>query len=197
MIVVPIVFSSIVVGVAGVGDIKQVGKLGGKTILYFEIVTTIAIIVGLLIANMVHPGTGINMSELTKTNISNYVNTTQTVVHHSFMDTFVNIVPNNIFDALTNGNMLSIIFFSVMFGLGVAAIGEKGKPVLQFAQGTADAMFWVTNQIMKVAPFGVFALIGVTVSKFGVKSLIPLGKLAITTYGNYDILCSSCTWCYS
>lgn len=183
MIVVPIVFSALVVGIAGAGDIKQVGKLGGKTILYFEMVTTVAIVLGLVIANVFHPGTGINMHELVKTNISSYMNTTQTVAHHSFADTFVNIVPTNIVDALSKGDMLAVIFFSVMFGLGVAAIGEKGKPVLQFCQGTADAMFWVTNQIMKVAPFGVFALIGVTVSKFGVKSLIPLGKLAITTYG--------------
>lgn len=184
MIVVPIVFSSLVVGIAGAGDIKQVGRLGGKTILYFEIVTTIAIVIGLLVANIFHPGTGININELSKTSIQNYVNTAETVSHHSFADTFVNIVPNNIFQALTNGDMLSVIFFSVMFGLGVSAIGDKGKPVIQFAQGVADAMFWVTNKIMKVAPFGVFSLIGVTVSKFGLKSLIPLGKLVITTYGS-------------
>lgn len=183
MIVIPIVFSSIVVGVAGVGDIKTLGKLGGKTLLYFEIVTTVAIIVGLLIGNLVHPGTGINMNELAKTNITSYVNTAETVSHHSFADTFVNIVPNNIFEALSTANLLSVIFFAVMFGLGVSAIGEKGKPVLGFFKGTAEAMFWVTNQIMKLAPLGVFSLIGVTVSKFGFASLIPLGKLAITTYG--------------
>jgi proton glutamate symport protein len=85
--------------------------------------------------------------------------------------------------AFANGDMLAIIFFSVMFGLGVAAIGEKGEPILKFFRGTADAMFYVTNQIMKVAPIGVFALIGVTVSKFGLSSLIPLGKLVITVYG--------------
>lgn len=184
MIVVPIVFSSLVVGIAGAGDIKQVGRLGGKTILYFEIVTTIAIVLGLFIANLVHPGTGINMQELTKSSIDNYLATSESVSHHSFADTFVNIVPTNIFAALTNGDMLAVIFFSVMFGLGVAAIGEKGKPVIQFAQGVADTMFWVTNQIMKMAPFGVFALIGVTVSKFGLSSLIPLGKLVLTTYGS-------------
>lgn len=187
MIVVPIVFSSLVVGIAGAGDIKQVGRLGGKTILYFEIVTTIAILLGLFIANVVHPGTGINMNELTKSSIDTYVTTADNVAHHSFADTFVNIVPTNIFEALTSGNMLAVIFFSVMFGLGVAAIGEKGKPVLHFAQGVADTMFWVTNQIMKTAPFGVFALIGVTVSKFGLSSLIPLGKLVVTTYGSMII----------
>ena len=183
MIVVPIVFSSLVVGIAGVGDIKKVGKLGGKTLLYFEVITTVAIVLGLLIGNVFHPGTGIDMNSLVKTSISSYVDTASTIQHHSFADTFVNIVPTNIVQSLASGDMLSIIFFSIMFGLGVAAVGEKGKPVLHFCEGVAQAMFWVTNQIMKVAPFGVFALIGITVSKFGLAALIPLGKLAITTYG--------------
>lgn len=183
MIVVPIVFSSLVVGIAGTGDIKKVGKIGVKTIVYFEIITTVAIVLGILIANVFHPGTGVDMSGLAKTDIKTYVDTAGTVASHSFADTFVNIVPKNIVDAMAKGDMLSIIFFSVMFGLGVAAIGEKGKPVLSFCQGMADAMFWVTNKIMNVAPIGVFALIGITVSKFGIQSLIPLGKLAITVYG--------------
>lgn len=182
MIVVPIVISTIILGVAGTGDMKKLGKLGGKTILYFEIVTTIAIIVGLLVANITKPGEGIDMSKLAKGDIQQYVETTEEVSSHSFADTFVNIVPSNIIEALAKGDMLAIIFFAVLFGLGVAAIGEKGKPVLAFFQGTADAMFYVTNQIMKFAPFGVFALIGVTVSKFGVESLIPLGKLLICVY---------------
>ncbi|MDP4164124.1 MAG: cation:dicarboxylase symporter family transporter, partial [Bacillota bacterium] len=183
MIVIPIVVSSLIVGVAGVGDIKKVGRLGGKTILYFEVITTIAIIIGLLSANLIHPGTGINMSSLSKGDIGSYLSTTKEVKTHSFVDTFVNIVPPNLFDSLVRGDMLAIIFFSVFFGLGVAAIGEKGIPVLNFFQGTADAMFYVTNQIMKFAPFGVFALIGVTVSTFGVSSLIPLSKLILTVYG--------------
>lgn len=182
MIVVPIVVSSLIVGVAGVGDVKKLGKLGGKTILYFEVVTTLAIVVGLLFANVIHPGAGVDMSHLAKTDIKSYVDTAHTTQSHSFADTFVNIVPTNIFESLMKGDMLAIIFFSVMFGLGLAAIGEKGKPVLKFFQGAADAMFWVTNQIMKFAPVGVFALIGVTVSKFGVSSLLPLGKLVISVY---------------
>jgi proton glutamate symport protein len=183
MIVIPIVVSSLIVGVAGVGDIKKLGKLGGKTILYFEIITTIAIIIGLSSANLFQPGHGIHMESLTKGDIGSYISTTKEVEHHSFLDTFVNIVPANLFESLVKGDMLAVIFFSVFFGLGVAAIGEKGKPVLQFFQGTAEAMFYVTNQIMKFAPFGVFALIGVTVSQFGVSSLIPLSKLIITVYG--------------
>lgn len=184
MIVVPIVVSSIIIGVAGVGNIKQVGKLGGKTILYFEIITTLAITIGLLIANIFKPGNGINMHLLQKGDISTYLDTTKQVESHSFVDTIVNIVPTNLFESLANGDMLAIIFFSVMFGLGVSAIGEKGQPVLKFFQGTADAMFYVTNMIMKFAPLGVFALIGVTVSEFGVKSLVPLSKLLVTVYGS-------------
>ncbi|MGE5703791.1 MAG: cation:dicarboxylate symporter family transporter, partial [Clostridia bacterium] len=182
MIVIPIVISSLIVGVASVGDIKQVGKIGGKTILYFEIVTTIAIVIGLLAANLFTPGVGVDMDHLTKTDIQKYVHTSEEATSHSFVDTFVNIVPKNLFESLAKGDMLAIIFFSVLFGLGVAAVGERGKPVLAFFEGVADTMFWVTNLIMKFAPFGVFALIGVTVSKFGLSSLIPLGKLVILVY---------------
>ncbi|ENQ3104759.1 glutamate/aspartate:proton symporter GltP [Bacillus cereus] len=183
MIVVPIVVASIVVGVAGVGDVKKLGRLGGKTIIYFEIITTIAIVVGLLVANIFQPGKGVDMSSLQKTDISKIAATTEKV-QHSFADTFVNIVPTNIMKSLADGDMLAIIFFSVLFGLGVAAIGERGKPVLNFFQGVADAMFYVTNQVMKFAPFGVFALIGVTVSTFGVKSLVPLANLVFVVYGS-------------
>ncbi|MEK3888816.1 cation:dicarboxylate symporter family transporter [Bacillus sp. FSL K6-3431] len=182
MIVVPIIISTLIVGVAGTGDIKQLGKLGGKTLLYFEIVTTIAILVGLLSANIFKPGVGLDISTLTKGNIDQYIQTTEEVQNNGFMDIIVNIIPSNIIESMAAGDMLAIIFFSVLFGLGVAAVGERGKPVLAFFQGTADAMFWVTNLIMKFAPFGVFALIGVTVSKFGLESLIPLGKLMILVY---------------
>jgi proton glutamate symport protein len=184
MIVAPIVLSSLVVGIAGVGDAKKLGKIGGKTLLFFEIVTTIAIVLGLLIANVVKPGIGVGENGLAKTNISGYVNTAQSVGHHSMATTFVNIVPSNIFDALAKGDLLAIIFFSVLFGLGVAAIGEKGKPIVKVCEGVAETMFWVTKQIMKFAPFGVFALIGCTVAKFGIQSLIPLAKLVITVYAS-------------
>ncbi|WP_458414796.1 cation:dicarboxylate symporter family transporter [Schinkia sp. CFF1] len=184
MIVVPIIVSTLVIGVAGTGDIKQLGKLGGKTLIYFEIITTIAIVIGLLAANVFKPGLGVDMSSLVKTDIGKYVETTEQVSGqgHSFFDIIVSIVPTNIVNAMANQQMLAIIFFSVVFGLGVAAIGEKGKPVLAFFEGVADAMFWVTNFIMKFAPIGVFGLIGVTVSKFGLASLVPLGKLMILVY---------------
>ncbi len=182
MIVVPIIISTLIVGVAGTGDIKQLGRLGGKTLIYFEVITTIAIVVGLLAANIFQPGVGVDMSQLEQTDISSYVETTEEQDDKGPFQLVVDIVPKNVINAMAEGDMLAIIFFSVIFGLGVAAIGERGRPVLAFFQGTADAMFWVTNVVMKFAPFGVFALIGVTVSKFGIGSLIPLGKLAILVY---------------
>ena len=182
MIVVPIIVSTLIVGVAGTGDLKQLGKLGGKTMIYFQVVSLVAILVGLSAANIFKPGEGIDMSELTKTDINSYVETTESKQNEGFMDVLVGIVPSNIIQSMADADMLAVIFFSVLFGLGVAAIGERGKPVLAFFQGTADAMFWVTNFIMKFAPIGVFGLIGVTVSKFGLASLIPLGKLMILVY---------------
>ncbi|MFF2286615.1 cation:dicarboxylate symporter family transporter [Peribacillus butanolivorans] len=183
MIVVPIIVSSLIVAVAGVGDLKSVGKIGAKSLLYFVVVTQIAILVGLVSANLLQPGAGINMNQLEQTDISSYVDTAETKQHESFVDTIVHIVPSNPIKAMVEGDMLAIIFFSVLFGVSIAAIGEKGKPVFRFFQGTAEGMFYLTNLIMKFAPVGVFALIGVTISKFGLASLIPLGKLALSVYG--------------
>ena len=180
MIVVPIVVASLVIGISSVGDTKKLGRLGGKTILYFEIVTTIALGIGLLVANVFKPGVGVSLDNMSKVDLAQYEETAHT---HTFMDTIINIVPTNVFDAIARGDMLAIVFFSVMFGLGVAAIGEKGKPVVQFFEGVSETMFWVTNQIMKVAPLAVFALIGVTVSQMGLSALIPLGKLVLSVFG--------------
>ncbi|MFP3728460.1 cation:dicarboxylase symporter family transporter [Priestia filamentosa] len=182
MIVIPIVIAALVVSIAGVGDIKKLGKLGGKTILYFEIVTTIALAVGLLAANLFHPGTGIDMGNLEKSNISTYEETAQSKEDVSIADQFVHIIPSNIFQSLAEGDLLAIVFFSVLLGIGVAVVGEKGKPVLNFFDGILEAMFWITNLVMKFAPFGVFALIGVNVAKFGIGSLVPLGKLVLVIY---------------
>ena len=182
MIVIPIVVSALVVSIAGVGDIKKLGKLGGKTILYFEIVTTIALAIGLLAANIFHPGTGIDMGNLEKGNISTYEATAKASESGSIADKFVHIIPSNIFQSMAEGDLLAIVFFSVLFGVAVAVIGEKGKPVLNFFDGVLEAMFWMTNLVMKFAPFGVFALIGVNVAKFGIGSLIPLGKLVLVIY---------------
>ncbi|MBD7937497.1 cation:dicarboxylase symporter family transporter [Cytobacillus sp. Sa5YUA1] len=183
MIVVPIVLSTIIVAIAGVGDIKSVGKLGGKSLFYFIGMTMVAIAVGLISANIFQPGAGLDMESLEQNDISGYVETNEEQEGKTIAETLLHIVPTNPVQAMVEGDMLAIIFFAVVFGLGVAAIGEKGKPVLRFFEGTAKAMFYVTNLFMKYAPIGVFALIGVTISKYGFESLIPLGKLALTVYG--------------
>ncbi|MCM3597105.1 cation:dicarboxylase symporter family transporter [Metabacillus idriensis] len=182
MIVIPIVISSLIVGVAGAGNGKHVGRLGGKTILYFEIITTVAIVLGVLLANVFQPGQGVDLESAQKTDIQQYVDTSEEQSEKTVAETFLHIVPTNFFKSAVEGDMLAIIFFSVLFGLGVAAIGERGKPVLQFFDGVSHAMFHVVNLVMKVAPLGVFALIGVTVSKFGIDSLLSLGKLVLLVY---------------
>ncbi|MBF8151675.1 cation:dicarboxylase symporter family transporter [Exiguobacterium sp. TBG-PICH-001] len=182
MIVVPIVFTTIVLGVSSVGSPKSLGRLGVKTLGYFTIVTMIAIFTGLFAANLIEPGAGINMSTLDKTDISSYVATEETTQDAGLVDKIVNIVPTNILDAMVRGDMLAIIFFSVLFGLGVGFAGEKGQPVIRFFEGVAAAMFNLVNIVMKFAPIGVFALIGVTVSTFGIESLGSLFKLIATLY---------------
>lgn len=130
MIVVPIVISSLIVGIAGVGDAKKLGSIGLKTIIYFEVVTTIAIVVGLVLANLFHPGAGIDMSTLGTVDISKYQATAAEVQHeHAFIETLLNLIPSNIFAALMRGEMLPIIFFSVMFGLGLSSLqAEPARP---------------------------------------------------------------------
>ncbi|WP_210611313.1 cation:dicarboxylate symporter family transporter [Priestia flexa] len=182
MIVIPIVISSLIVGIAGAGNGKQVGRLGAKTIIYFEVITTFAIIIGVLLANAFQPGVGVDIESAQKTDINQYVETSEEQSEKSVAETFLHIVPTNFFQSLVEGDMLAIIFFSVLFGLGVAAIGERGKPVLNFFDGVSHAMFHVVNMVMKVAPIGVFALIGVTVSKFGLESLMSLAKLVILVH---------------
>src|SRR5699024_2271074 len=121
MIVVPIIVSTLIVGVAGTGDIKQLGKLGGKTMIYFQIVSMIAIVAGLLAANIFKPGVGVDMSALSKGDIDEYVKTSEEVADNGIMDVLVGIVPSNIIDSMAAGDMLPVIFFSVLFGLGIAA----------------------------------------------------------------------------
>lgn len=127
MIVVPIVISTLIVGIAGVGNTKQLGTLGFKTILYFELVTTVAIIVGISFANIFQPGVGIDMSQLTQVDISQYEKTTQAVESHphGIINTILSLVPSNIFAAMASGDMLPVIFFAVLFGLGLSSLPKE------------------------------------------------------------------------
>lgn len=184
MIVIPIVITSLIVGIAGVGDTKKLGRIGLKTILYFEVVTTLAIVVGLLLANFFQPGAGIDMSTLGTVDISRYQQTAQEVQHdHAFIATLLNLIPSNVFAAVARGEMLPIIFFSVLFGLGLSSLPtESREPLVKVFQNISETMFKVTHMIMTYAPIGVFAMIAVTVANFGFASLLPLAKLVLLVY---------------
>ncbi len=185
MIVVPIVVATLVVGIAGIGDVKKLGSIGLKTILYFEIITTLAIILGITLANVFHPGYGIDMSTLAVVDISKYEQATVAVQssRHSFVSTILSLIPANIFSSMARGDMLPIIFFSVLFGLGLASLAENIRlPLFNVFNAVAETMFKVTHIVMRYAPIGVFALISVTVATFGFASLLPLGKLVLLVY---------------
>ncbi|MFP1081974.1 glutamate/aspartate:proton symporter GltP [Acinetobacter baumannii] len=186
MIVIPIVFSTLILGIAGVGSTKSLGRLGFKTILYFEIITTIAILVGLFAANIFHPGSGIDMSQLVQTDISQYKHTTEEVQSqsHGIIQTILSLIPTNIIGSMAHGEMLPVIFFAVLFGIGLSSLPATTKdPLLNVFHAVSETMFRVTHIIMKYAPVGVFGLIAVTVANFGFASLIPLGKLVVLVYG--------------
>ncbi|PRN48276.1 glutamate/aspartate:proton symporter GltP [Acinetobacter baumannii] len=186
MIVIPIVFSTLILGIAGVGSTKSLGRLGFKTILYFEIITTIAILVGLFAANIFHPGSGIDMSQLVQTDISQYKHTTEEVQSqsHGIIQTILALIPTNIISSMAHGEMLPVIFFAVLFGIGLSSLPATTKdPLLNVFHAVSETMFRVTHIIMKYAPVGVFGLIAVTVANFGFASLIPLGKLVVLVYG--------------
>lgn len=185
MIVVPIVMSTLILGIAGVGDAKKLGTLGVKTIVYFEVITTVAIIVGLVCANVFQPGAGIDMHSLNAADISQYKHTEEEVQSgsHGLMQTILSLVPSNIFSAMASGSMLPIIFFSVFFGIALASLpNETKRPLLDVLYAVSESMFKVTNMIMLYAPVGVFALISVTVATFGFASLVPLAKLVVLVY---------------
>ncbi|MEL4013254.1 glutamate/aspartate:proton symporter GltP [Dryocola clanedunensis] len=185
MIVVPIVISTLIVGIAGVGDAKQLGRIGAKTILYFEAITTVAIILGITLANVFQPGHGIDMSQLASVDISKYEHTAQDVQSHAhgLMGTILSLVPTNIIASMAKGDMLPIIFFSVLFGLGLSSLPSAHRePLVTVFRSISETMFKVTHMVMRYAPIGVFALISVTVANFGFASLWPLLKLVLLVY---------------
>ncbi|MDF3834802.1 cation:dicarboxylase symporter family transporter [Cupriavidus basilensis] len=184
MIVVPIVFTSMVVGIAGVGDGKSLGRIGLKTLIYFEVITTIAIVIGLVFGNVFQPGAGTDIAQLGAVDISKFQSAgSQTAASHSFMQMVLAIVPDNILASMARGDLLPVIFFSVLFGLGLQSVSpDLRQPVLATLRGISDSMFKVTNIVMRYAPIGVAALIATTVANFGFGSLFPLLKLVAVTY---------------
>ena len=185
MIVLPIILSTLTLGIAGIGGSKRLGTLGFKTILYFEIITTIAILLGLLWGNVFAPGAGIDSSTLATTDISKYTKAAEELSGkpHGLIVMILDMIPANIFKAMTDGAVLPVIFFCVFFGLGLMSLPDKQRePFVFFLKVVSDTMFKVTNMIMRYAPIGVFALITVTVAKYGFSSLLPLLKLIVTVY---------------
>ena len=178
MIVVPLIFSSLIMGIAGTGDFKKLGRLGAKAIIWFELATTLALFVGLLVANTFQPGVGVALA--TGADVSTAAAAAKKTI--SMVDMLVNIVPTNVVDAMGRGDMLQIILFSTFFGVAAAHLGAKGKPVVDLAISVAEIMFKFTWYVMKLAPLGVFALISFTVGKFGLGMLIPLAKLIGSLY---------------
>ncbi len=183
MIVMPIVVSCLTVGIANIGDIKKLGRIGGKTLIYFEVLTTIALILGIVMANITHPGSFIDIHKLHATDISQYMSTAKSAEHSSgFWPLILSIIPTNIFKSMSDGDMMPVILFSVLFGLGIAAVGEKAKILINVLNAVSEVMFKVTNWVMKFAPIGVFGLIGMTIAEMGISALLPLGLFILIAY---------------
>lgn len=180
MIVVPIVFACMVVGIAGHGDGKALGRIGVKTLSYFFGITTLAIIVGLVLGNLLKPGAG---TELASLHAATITLPTSAGGGHSLGQIIVGIIPDNVINAMAQGSLLSVLFFAVMFGLAVSRLpAERKDPVIALMRGVSDGMFKLTSMIMAYAPIGVFGMIAVTVANFGFGALLPLAKLIMVSY---------------
>lgn len=182
MIVLPIVVSSLTVGIAKMGDIRKLGRVGLKTLIYFEILSTIAIVLGMIAGNVFEPGAHVNVHNLQATNISSYLSTAKSASSGGIWSTVMDVVPTNFFASLADSKMLQVIVFSVFFGLGTAAIGQKGQIIIDVLDAVAEVMFKVTNWVMQLAPIGVGALIGATVAQMGLNSLKSLGYFIFVAY---------------
>ncbi|MCX6551149.1 MAG: cation:dicarboxylase symporter family transporter [Acidobacteria bacterium] len=179
MIIAPLLFSTLVVGIAGTGDLKAMGRIGLKAIIYFEIATTIALFLGLALVNLFQPGAGIQLPNMAVDTLR----TLQETKAHSGWDMLVSLFPTSVVDAMAKGDILQLVVFSIFFGIGIAAIGEKGKPLVDVLESTAQTMFKFTGYVMMFAPIGVMAAIAATVGKMGLGILLVLGKLVLLMYG--------------
>ncbi|MDI6706365.1 MAG: dicarboxylate/amino acid:cation symporter [Bacillota bacterium] len=173
LIIVPLVLSSLVVGAASMGDVKKLGRIGGKTIAYYLITTAIAVIIGLILGNLIVPGAGLSIPVDA---------TVQAQAAPKVVDTLLNIIPDNPLSSLVQGNMLQIIAFALFLGIGITLVGEKGKPFLSFFDSMAEVMYKITAVVMSYAPIGVFALITPVVAANGPTVLLPLAKVIAAVY---------------
>lgn len=177
MIIVPLVLATLITGVAGTGDFKKMGRLGAKTLIWFTFASTIALVLGLILANVIEPGMGVPLMK-----VAAPAGAGKTLKLMSNSELIMGVIPSNIFESLSKANMLQIVFFSCFFGVATAALKERGKPITDFFGSVMEAMFVVTGYVMKLTPIAVFALMGWTVGKYGLTLIIPLAKLIATLY---------------
>lgn len=182
MMIVPIIFCTIVSGIAGMEDMKTAGRVGLKALIYFEVLTTISLILGLVIVNFVQPGYGMHVDPATldTSGVQGYIK--QGESSGGFVDFLLHIIPENFVSALAEGNILQVLFFAVLFGVGLSQIGDKAKPVLNGLHSLSDGLFAVMRMIMKLAPLGALGAMSFTVGKYGFESLASLGKLMLCFY---------------
>src|SRR5512140_1076288 len=181
MIIAPIIFCTVVVGIAGMEDMKKVGKTGGYALLYFEIVSSIALVVGLVIVNTVQPGAGMNVdpANLDTRGVAAYTKPGQM---QGTVDFLLNIIPNTVVDAFAKGEILQVLLFSVLFGFALHKLGGRGTLVFDWIEKTSHVLFGIVGYIMRLAPLGAFGAMAFTIGKYGVGSLFQLGKLMGTFY---------------
>jgi aerobic C4-dicarboxylate transport protein len=184
MVIGPIIFLTIVLGIANMVDLKKVGKVGGKAFLYFEIVTTFALGIGLVIVNVTRPGDGVDVSTLAKGDISQYTKAGESM---QFVDFITHIVPSSVVDAFAKGEILQIVFFAVLFGIGLTSLGATGKPLVDVLDRISHVFFRIVALVMKVAPIGAFGAMAYTVGSFGIATLLPLGRLMLDVYATMAI----------
>ena len=181
MIIAPIIFCTVVVGIAGMEDMKKVGKTGGLALLYFEVVSTIALIVGLVIVNVVQPGAGMHVdpASLDAKSVAAYTGPGKMPSTTEFL---LNVIPTSVVDAFAKGDILQVLLFSVLFGFALHAFGGRGTLVFDLIEKTSHVLFRIVGIIMKVAPIGAFGAMAFTIGKYGVGSLLSLGQLMATFY---------------
>ncbi|WBS05804.1 dicarboxylate/amino acid:cation symporter [Pseudoduganella sp. SL102] len=181
MIIAPVIFCTIVSGIAGMQDVKKIGRVGGKALLYFEVVSTFALVIGLFVANIVRPGDGFNADPATLDTkaIAQY---TEKASHQTTTDFLLHIIPNTVVDAFAKGDILQVLLISVLFGFALSLLGERGKPLLHIIDEAGAVVFGMVNIIMKVAPIGAFGAMAFTIGKYGLDSLVPLAKLMGSFY---------------
>ena len=181
MIIAPIIFCTVVNGIAGVQDMSMIGRVGVKALLYFEVVSTLALIIGLIVVHIIRPGEGMNVdvSTLDIKNLSAY---TDSIKNHNAVEFLLNVIPASVVDAFAKGEILQVLLFSLLFGFSLAAMKETGVEVVTFINKLATVLFGIVETIMKLAPIGAFGAMAFTIGKYGITSLAPLAKLMGSFY---------------